>query len=95
MLFLENVKHLTRHDGGKTFAVIRDTLEDRGYNLSVKVIDALPWVPQHRERTYIIGLHRDVYGEQALRVPADGDLPPKPWPTLGRCSSARSIPSTR
>ena len=51
VLFLENVKHLLRHDSGKTFRVIRDTLEDRGYNLSVEVIDSQAWVPQHRERT--------------------------------------------
>ena len=69
VLFLENVKHLLRHDGGKTLRVIRDTLEDRGYNLSVEVVDAQAWVPQHRERTFIIGLHRDVYGEQHFAFP--------------------------
>jgi DNA (cytosine-5)-methyltransferase 1 len=80
VLFLENVKHLLRHDQGKTFRVIRDTLEDRGYNLSVDVVDAQSWVPQHRERTFIIGLHRDVYGEQCFIFP---DRPVGTGPTLG------------
>lgn len=80
VLFLENVKNLLSHDKGKTFRVIRDTLEDRGYNLRVKVVDAQPWVPQHRERTFIIGLHRDVYGEQFFEFP--NERPNKPWPTL-------------
>jgi DNA (cytosine-5)-methyltransferase 1 len=80
ILFLENVKHLTRHDGGKTFRVISDTIEDRGYNFRHKVIDAQPWVPQHRERTFMIALHRDVFGEQYFEFP--DRLPDMPRPTL-------------
>jgi DNA (cytosine-5)-methyltransferase 1 len=78
VLFLENVKHLTRHDQGRTFTVIRNSLEDRGYNLSWKVVDAIAWVPQHRERTYIVGLHRDVYGEQRFEFPESPDDAPYP-----------------
>jgi DNA (cytosine-5)-methyltransferase 1 len=89
VLFLENVKHLMRHDRGNTFRVIRDTLEDRGYNLSVEVVDAQPWVPQHRERTLIIGLHRDVFGEQHFRFPVD--RPPEPWPTLDAVLERRDV----
>lgn len=81
VVFLENVKHLTRHDGGRTFAVIMATLVDRGYNVTWKVLDARPWVPQHRERTYIVGLHRDYFGETRFDVP---EVPPSaPYPTLG------------
>jgi DNA (cytosine-5)-methyltransferase 1 len=83
VLFLENVKHLVRHDGGNTFKVIKETLKDLGYNLSSTVIDASPWVPQKRERTFIIGLHADVYGEKAFEFPPDEDYPPRPWPMLG------------
>ena len=55
---LENVKNLVNHDKGRTFEIIRNTLsEDLGYNLTrkVKVIDARAWVPQHRERIFIVG----------------------------------------
>ena len=70
MLFLENVKHLTRHDKGRTFAVILATRSRTAATTSsCKVIDAKPWVPQHRERTFMIGLHRDVYGEQRFEFP--------------------------
>jgi DNA (cytosine-5)-methyltransferase 1 len=82
VLFLENVKHLRRHDRGRTFAVIMATLEDRGYNVTSEILDAKPWVPQHRERTFIIGLHRDVYGEQCFRFPGPDRLPAHPWPTM-------------
>lgn len=57
---LENVKNLQSHDGGKTFRVIRDVLEkELGYHISWKVIDAKRWVPQHRERIFIVGFRED------------------------------------
>lgn len=54
---LENVKNLLSHDRGNTFRVIHRTLRDElGYtNLHWKIIDAKSWVPQHRERIFIVG----------------------------------------
>lgn len=53
---LENVKNLVNHDKGRTFRVIHDVLtKDLGYHVQWKVIDAKPWVPQHRERIFIAG----------------------------------------
>ncbi len=53
---LENVKNLVNHDKGRTFQVIRRTLEDElGYQVSYRVIDARSWVPQHRERIIMVG----------------------------------------
>lgn len=89
VLFLENVKHLTRHDGGRTFTIIMNSLKDRGYNLSWKVVDAKAWVPQHRERTYIIGLHRDVYGELTFEFP---DPPAQPAPSLNSILEQAGVP---
>lgn len=58
---LENVKHLTRHDRGNTFEVIRRTLaEDLGYSIDFRVIGSRPWVPQGRERIFIVGFREDV-----------------------------------
>ncbi|MGI8774080.1 MAG: DNA (cytosine-5-)-methyltransferase [Actinomycetota bacterium] len=57
---LENVKHLRNHDGGKTYAVIRKSLEDLGYHIHDRVLDACHVVPQHRERIFIVGFDRDV-----------------------------------
>jgi DNA (cytosine-5)-methyltransferase 1 len=58
---LENVKHLTRHDRGNTFEVIRRTLEDDlGYSIDFRVISSMPWVPQNRERIFIVGFREDV-----------------------------------
>lgn len=53
---LENVKNLLSHDKGKTFEVIRHSLEEQlGYIVSWKIVDGANWVPQHRERLFIVG----------------------------------------
>lgn len=54
---LENVKNLRGHDGGKTFQVIQNTLEDLGYHIKAKVLNSMEYgnVPQNRERIYIVG----------------------------------------
>lgn len=53
---LENVKNLLAHDKGRTFEVIRRSLVDElGYIISYKVVNGAAWVPQHRERIYILG----------------------------------------
>jgi len=53
---LENVKNLLSHDRGRTFGVIKRTLEEElGYHVSCKVLDARRWVPQHRERIFLVG----------------------------------------
>lgn len=73
---LENVKNLTSHDGGKTFEVIRQTLEeDLGYHVHWKVLDSLCWTCQHRERIYIVGFRDDVpFSWDALEVPGRGHV---------------------
>jgi len=53
--FLENVKNLEHHDKGRTFAIIKEALENLGYSVFHKVINAKLLVPQNRERIYIIG----------------------------------------
>ena len=56
IVFLENVKNLVGHDGGNTFRVIREALEDNGYLVSPMVMNAMEYgnVPQNRERIYIV-----------------------------------------
>lgn len=79
---LENVKHLERHDRGRTFEVIRSMLEDDlGYSIDWKVISSAPWVPQKRERIFIVGFRDDVgFSFDGF----DNTLPPPDeWPTLG------------
>ena len=53
---LENVKNLTTHDKGRTLTVIIDTLNNLGYSVNYKVLNAKDFgVPQNRERILIVG----------------------------------------
>lgn len=53
---LENVKNLQSHDRGRTFEVIHRTLtRELQYNVSYRVIDGRSFVPQHRERVFMVG----------------------------------------
>ena len=63
-ILLENVKHLQNHDGGRTFSIIKQTLDECGYNVYHRVIDARGWVPQHRERIYIVGFRKKRRGQK-------------------------------
>ena len=55
-VFLENVKNLYTHDNGKTFAIIKATLEELGYVVYHKVMNSMEYanVPQNRERIFIV-----------------------------------------
>ena len=56
VVFLENVKHLVHHDNGRTLALIVKHLEELGYKVSWRVLNASDFgVPQNRERIIIIG----------------------------------------
>jgi len=68
---LENVKNLERHDKGNTFSVIMNTLENElGYRVYTKVIDAKGFVPQHRERIFIVGFDGETnFSWDALKLP--------------------------
>lgn len=75
---LENVKNLASHDSGKTFLVIRKVLEEElGYQIQYRVIDAKGFVPQHRQRIFIIGFQEPTdFDLQSVYIP-NPDLGPK------------------
>ena len=66
-IFLENVKNLLHHDGGRTIAVILGTLDELGYYVPTpRVLDAWRFgIPQHRERTLIVGFRKDLLPDGA------------------------------
>ena len=55
ILFLENVKGLLSHDKGETFRTIIESMDELGYDVEWQVLDSANWVPQHRERIFLIG----------------------------------------
>ncbi len=63
VLLLENVKNLRSHNKGDTWRTISERLDDIGYKVFDKTIDAAAYVPQHRERIFIVGFRRKTFGE--------------------------------
>ncbi len=56
IIFLENVKGFKSHNKGKTFKTVMRILEEMGYTMYSKVLNAKDFgVPQNRERIYMIG----------------------------------------
>lgn len=55
-ILLENVKQLVTHDEGRTLSVIIESLQNIGYFVQWKVLNALHFgLPQKRERIVIVG----------------------------------------
>ena len=70
LLLLENVKGLLSHDKGETFRVIISTLDEMGYDAEWQVLNSKYFVPQNRERIFIVGHLR---GQRARQVFPLGD----------------------
>ena len=78
MFLLENVKNLRSHDKGRTFEVIEGSLRELGYQIHTRILDARHWVPQHRERIFIVGFREPdlLFDFKDLPLPTNS-------PTLG------------
>ncbi len=73
---LENVKNLRSHDHGRTFAVVENVLTEKlGYHFEWRVLDARAFVPQHRERIFLVGFREETrFDFDSLMLP---DAAPK------------------
>ena len=73
VIFCENVKGLTIHDKGRTFAIIKGTLEELGYAVCARVLNSRDFgVPQNRERIYLVAFRHDIVSEGfAFPLPTD------------------------
>ncbi len=63
---LENVKNLKSHNSGRTFAIIKETLESLGYHVKYRVLNSMEYgnIPQNRERIYIVGFKNKDYSDK-------------------------------
>jgi DNA (cytosine-5)-methyltransferase 1 len=70
MILLENVKGFVNHDKGRTMKIVTETLEELGYNVFYKVLNARDFgVPQNRERIYIVGINKRKLGSIGFVFP--------------------------
>lgn len=102
---LENVKNLQSHDRGRTYRVIMGALRELGYHVSDRVINAQAWVPQRRERVFLVGFRERVDFdfdklERPARAPRLSDIlhapdetPESPFTERGR--NGRTVVSAR
>ncbi len=61
VIFCENVKGLIIHDKGRTFDIIKGTLDELGYTVHERVLNSRNFgVPQNRERIYIVAFRNDI-----------------------------------
>lgn len=61
-------KGLLNHEGGATFETILRTLDELGYDVEWQVLNSKAYVPQSRERIFIIGHSRDECTEQVFPI---------------------------
>ena len=57
----ENVRAVTSHDGGKTWAKMQQVFQELGYDFSWKILNAKDYgIPQNRERLFVVGFRKDL-----------------------------------
>ncbi len=66
VLLLENVAHLQRHRGGRTWAGMLEELAQCGYKINFAILNArdICGLPQNRERLYVVGWREQTLAEQ-------------------------------
>ena len=69
VIFLENVKNLQSHDKGNTWQVIQSELMSRRYSVFSKIIDGKYYVPQHRERIFIVCFDNEQFNDIDFEFP--------------------------
>ena len=81
VLLLENVRGLLSHDKGKTFHTILATLDEIGFDCQWQIINSKYFVPQNRERIFIVGYsrkgsRREIFplGENDTKVGGENNL---------------------
>ena len=71
-LVLENVKGLLSHDNGRTFTTIYRVLDNIGYTIEFQLLNTRWWLPQNRERIYIVGYIGNRSKSQIFPIREDG-----------------------
>lgn len=89
VMLLENVKGLVSHDKGRTLQVILKSLDQLGYWVEHKVLNAKDFgVPQNRERIYIVAYSKRYFKDGAFSFP----IPPKKETQVGDILESRVDP---
>ena len=70
VLVLENVKNLTKHDGGRTFSRIKCELDKAGYDVNAQILNTQDYgIPQRRNRVFIVAFNRQFFKTDSFFFP--------------------------
>lgn len=69
-MFLENVKHILKVDGGKVIEYVKKKLDDNNYSLQLFNMSPHNYgIPQQRERIYHVCVRKDIYDGKDIKLP--------------------------
>ena len=69
-MFLENVKHILKVDGGKVIEYVKKKLDDNNYTLQLFNMSPHNYgIPQQRERIYHVCVRKDIYDGKDVELP--------------------------
>jgi DNA (cytosine-5)-methyltransferase 1 len=88
IIALENVCGALTSHGGKDFEAICRTFASHGYRCGALVVDAELFVPQSRQRLFMLGVREDARIAPALLSPQ----PLSPFHTRGLCKAVAALP---
>lgn len=70
IFLMENVSHLLKHDGGKTFGIMQGIFSKLGYETRHEILASDNYgIPQMRKRIYIVGYKKDDPDLVAFKFP--------------------------
>lgn len=70
VIVLENVKNITTHDNGQTFARIKKELDEAGYDVNAQILNSQDYgVPQRRNRVFIVAFNRKYFKSGDFHYP--------------------------
>ena len=75
VLVLENVKNIIHHDEGRTFKRILKELDEGWYYAYYQVLNSADfWIPQRRNRAYIVALNKKYFDDAPFEFPKPTEL---------------------
>ncbi len=75
VIVLENVKNLTTHDGGKTFARIKKEMDEAGYYFNAQILNSQDYgIPQRRNRVFIVAFNKKYFKDVPFEYPEKEEL---------------------
>ena len=75
VIVLENVKNITTHDKGQTFARILKEMDEAGYDVHHQILNSQDFgVPQRRNRVFIVAFNRKYFQSLPFEFPEKQEL---------------------